>query len=110
MNPSARALVTVQMPRLPHPLLLRLRCCRVFLQYFLHLGVRGHVLVHAPVDTCCLTNAELGLLVHGDALAEALLCHPVQVIDNEAQTCRVPGCTIWDNMEKNEQKSAAHTC
>ena len=78
MDLSACARSAASTVRLPHRLLLRLCCCRMFAQYFLHLRVGGHVLVHAAVDTRGLTNAELGLFVHGDTLAKALLRHPVR--------------------------------
>ena len=45
-------------------------------QDLLYLAMHGHVFVDASVDAGRLADGELWLLVHGDALSEALLGHP----------------------------------
>ena len=73
-------------PPLPHRLLL-LRCrLRMLCEDLLDLGVRCHVFVHASVNAGGLTDAQLRLFVHGDALAKALLRHSARTGEAKKHT------------------------
>ena len=47
-------------------------------EHLLHLRVHHHVLVHAAVNARRLADGELGIFVHADALAEALVGEPAR--------------------------------
>jgi hypothetical protein len=55
--------------------------------------------VHAPVDAGRLAHTKLGLLVHGNALAKALISHPAKTLTAVACVSADGWMSSWASAE-----------